>query len=101
MYPAVLQPGSALGLPHNETTLPELLQTAGYATAAVGKWHLGLGEFLPTRHGFTEYFGIPYSHDQCPFLTDCYPEEPCDGPPPLGDTFSPCPIFQVESQKYL
>jgi arylsulfatase A-like enzyme len=98
MYPAVLQPSSRLGLPLNETTLPELLGAAGYATAAVGKWHLGLRDALPTRHGFTEYFGIPYSHDMCPFLTGCYPGEPCDLPPPLGDNaFSPCPIFQVRS----
>ena len=96
MYPAVLLPGSALGLPHNETTLAEGLEAAGYATAAVGKWHLGLRDSLPTRHGFTEYFGIPYSHDMCPFVRDCFPGEPCDMPPPLGnDAFSPCPIYQV------
>ena len=41
-----------------------MLDKAGYATACVGKWHLGhLPEFLPTSHGFDHYYGIPYSND--------------------------------------
>jgi len=41
-----------------------VLKRAGYATACVGKWHLGhLPQYLPTRHGFDSYFGIPYSND--------------------------------------
>lgn len=60
----VLFPDSTGGLPASEVTLPELLKQAGYATAAVGKWHLGhLPEFLPTQHGFDSYWGIPYSND--------------------------------------
>ena len=60
----VLFPDSKLGLPHDEVTIAELLKGRGYATAAVGKWHLGhLPEFLPRRHGFDQYFGIPYSND--------------------------------------
>ena len=60
----VLFPNSTGGLPSNEVTIAELLQSAGYATAAVGKWHLGhLPEFLPTAHGFDTYWGIPYSND--------------------------------------
>jgi arylsulfatase A len=40
----------------------------GYATAAVGKWHLGsLPQFLPVRHGFDQYYGIPYSNDMWPY----------------------------------
>jgi arylsulfatase len=43
------------GIPHNETTLAEHLQAAGYATKMVGKWHLGsVPEFMPPRHGFDE-----------------------------------------------
>ncbi|WP_372796656.1 sulfatase [Pontiella sp.] len=60
--------GDANGLHPNEITLAELLKSAGYATGLFGKWHLGdQPEFLPTRQGFDEFFGIPYSHDIHPF----------------------------------
>jgi arylsulfatase A-like enzyme len=60
----VLFPDSAAGLPPAELTIAEVLQSAGYATACVGKWHLGhLPEYLPTSQGFDSYFGIPYSND--------------------------------------
>lgn len=60
----VLFPDSTGGLPESETTMAELLRGRGYATQIVGKWHLGhLPQYLPTRHGFDSYFGIPYSND--------------------------------------
>ena len=60
----VLFPNSLGGLPQSEITIAKGLKGAGYATACVGKWHLGhLPEFLPTKHGFDSYFGIPYSND--------------------------------------
>ncbi|MCH2102667.1 MAG: sulfatase [Planctomycetes bacterium] len=60
----VLFPGGKKGIHPDELTLAESLKEAGYATACVGKWHLGDQlEFLPTRHGFDEYYGIPYSND--------------------------------------
>ena len=60
----VLFPDSAGGLPASEMTIAEMLKSAGYATAAVGKWHLGhLPKYLPTAHGFDSYWGIPYSND--------------------------------------
>jgi arylsulfatase A-like enzyme len=63
----VLFPDSTGGLPESETTIAEVLRGAGYRTACVGKWHLGhLPPFLPTRHGFDSYFGIPYSNDMRP-----------------------------------
>ncbi len=63
----VLFPDSTGGLPDSETTLAEILKSAGYQTAAIGKWHLGhLPQYLPTRHGFDSYFGIPYSNDMHP-----------------------------------
>ncbi len=62
-----LGPKSRHGIHDDETTLGELFRSKGYATAAVGKWHLGhLDRFLPTRHGFDSYFGLPYSNDMWP-----------------------------------
>ncbi|MDP4847614.1 MAG: sulfatase-like hydrolase/transferase, partial [Akkermansiaceae bacterium] len=56
--------GDGRGLNPNELTIAEVAQSAGYKTGMFGKWHLGdQPEFLPTRQGFEEYFGIPYSHD--------------------------------------
>lgn len=63
----VLIPSSKGGLPSSEITLAESLKEAGYATACVGKWHLGWQKkYLPTRHGFDSYFGVPYSNDMSP-----------------------------------
>lgn len=60
-------PGSKTGLHENEVTIAEALKTKGYACAAFGKWHLGdQTQFLPTHHGFDEYYGIPYSNDMWP-----------------------------------
>ncbi len=60
----VLFHDSAGGLPQTEVTLAKLLKGQGYATACIGKWHLGhRPQFLPTKHGFDSYFGIPYSND--------------------------------------
>lgn len=62
--PGVLFPQSTVGLHTSEITLAEIAKQKGYATCAIGKWHLGhQPEFLPTRQGFDEYFGIPYSND--------------------------------------
>jgi len=63
----VLFPDSYGGLPSTEPTIASMLNKAGYATACIGKWHLGhKKEFLPTQHGFDYYFGIPYSNDMSP-----------------------------------
>ncbi|EGD83674.1 hypothetical protein PTSG_04280 [Salpingoeca rosetta] len=52
------------GLPLNETTIAEALLPQGYATMAIGKWHLGQRDiYLPTARGFEEYYGIPFSQD--------------------------------------
>lgn len=69
---------STHGIHPDEPLLPELLRDAGYATAIFGKWHLGhLPAFLPTRHGFDEYYGIPYSNDMWPL----HPVRPGHYPP--------------------
>jgi arylsulfatase A len=62
-----LGPGSKVCLNPEETTLAELLKSAGYATGIFGKWHLGdRGQGLPLHHGFDEYHGLPYSNDMWP-----------------------------------
>ncbi|MCP5115887.1 MAG: sulfatase-like hydrolase/transferase, partial [bacterium] len=56
----VLRPVSPNGLNPDEITIAEVLKKAGYATACIGKWHLGdQPRFLPTRQGFDFYYGIP------------------------------------------
>lgn len=68
-----LGPKDRHGIHQDETTLAELFKSKGYATAIFGKWHLGHHpEFLPTRHGFDEFYGIPYSNDMWPN----HPENP-------------------------
>ncbi len=66
-----LFPWSKIGINAQETTIAEMLKPMGYATGAIGKWHLGHQEpFLPLQHGFDEYFGIPYSNDMWPVEFD-------------------------------
>ncbi|MBN1348181.1 sulfatase [candidate division KSB1 bacterium] len=85
----VFFPGNKVGLPLSEKTLPELLKPQGYATACIGKWHLGhTSAYLPTERGFDSYFGIPYSNDMSlesrgdppiPLMRDRdIIEQPCD-----------------------
>ncbi len=60
----VLFPGQAQGLNPDETTIADQLKSVGYNTKIIGKWHCGDQlDFLPTNHGFDEYFGIPFSND--------------------------------------
>ncbi len=60
----VLFPNDKVGLPPAEITIAEVVKQKNYATAAIGKWHLGhLPEYLPTAQGFDSYYGIPYSND--------------------------------------
>jgi arylsulfatase len=69
---------SRTGIHPDEELLPELLQAKGYTTACFGKWHLGtLPQFFPTRNGFHEWAGLPYSNDNGP----AHPTIP--GMPPL------------------
>ncbi|MBI5774612.1 MAG: sulfatase [Verrucomicrobia bacterium] len=57
--PAWLPESTVAGLPLSQTTLPQVLKTAGYATAAIGKWHLGAHpQFHPNRRGFDDYVGM-------------------------------------------
>jgi arylsulfatase A-like enzyme len=82
-----LGPQNTHGLAAAETTLAELLKARGYRTGMVGKWHLGHHPaFLPTRHGFDEYFGLPYSNDMWPHHPEAKP-----------GTYPPLPLFENET----
>ncbi len=77
-----LGPNSKIGIHENELLISEVLKGRGYATAIYGKWHLGHHEqFLPTQHGFDDYFGLPYSNDMWPFH------------PTAGGSFPDLPLF--------
>jgi arylsulfatase len=66
-----LMPTAEIGINPEEETIAEVLKKNGYATAAVGKWHLGHHKkFLPLQHGFDEYLGLPYSNDMWPVNFD-------------------------------
>ena len=81
-----LGPQSKHGINADEMTLAEVFKQKGYATAIYGKWHLGHHpQFLPTRHGFDEYFGLPYSNDMWPLH------------PTAGDRFPALPWFENET----
>ncbi|WP_339655266.1 sulfatase [uncultured Maribacter sp.] len=82
-----LMPNSKVGLNPEEITLAEMLKNKGYATAIFGKWHLGdAAKFMPTKQGFDEYFGIPYSNDM-------WPLHPQQGT--IFD-FDPLPLYENE-----
>lgn len=81
-----LGPNATHGIADTEMTLAQLLKQKGYATGMAGKWHLGHHpQFLPTRHGFDEYYGLPYSNDMWPL----HPEA---GP----GAFPPLPLIEGE-----
>jgi len=64
---SVLFPDNAGGLDPKEITIASALKKYDYKTACIGKWHLGhLQEYMPTNHGFDEFYGIPYSNDMRP-----------------------------------
>jgi arylsulfatase len=78
------QAGSPLGMPDEAPTVATVLKSMGYATGQFGKNHLGdLNRFLPTLHGFDEFFGYLYHLDAM--------EDPChpNYPPALKDTVGP------------
>jgi len=73
------------GIHPAEHLLPEILQEQGYATACFGKWHLGtVVEFFPTRNGFDEFYGIPYSNDNSKYH-------------PVAADMPPLPLYENET----
>ncbi len=64
LHVGVLFPQSKTGLNPDEITIADMLKDRGYATGCFGKWHLGHHDkFLPTRQGFDQFYGLPYSND--------------------------------------
>jgi len=77
---------SPTGISPEEELLPELLTKAGYATGMFGKWHLGLPPyFAPSKNGFQEWLGIPYSNDNTKYH------------PVLSDSMPPLPLYDGDS----
>lgn len=73
------------GIHPDEVLLSEFCQAQGYKTGCFGKWHLGTKPmFLPTRHGFDDYLGIPYSNDNTKYH------------PVLADSMPPLPLYDGE-----
>jgi len=96
----VLYPASATGLNPKEHTVAALLKAQGYATACIGKWHLGdQPPFLPTAHGFDSYFGLPYSNDM-DRPPNAGPNSP-KPPLPLVRDDKPIEVITPEKQDYL
>ena len=84
----MLIPKSTGGISESEITVAQALREAGYATACIGKWHLGRQrEYLPGNHGFDYYFGIPYSNDMSPWAQPDNPTFTGDPPHPLIRNF--------------
>ncbi|MBE0678381.1 MAG: sulfatase [Bacteroidales bacterium] len=85
-FSGALDHRSKTGISDDEETIAEMLKKRGYSTAVFGKWHLGCQkQFLPLKHGFDEFYGIPYSHDMWPSHPD------------LKDYFPPLPLIDNEN----
>jgi arylsulfatase A-like enzyme len=97
----VMFPRNNHGLNPDEITLPELLKDQGYATAIIGKWHLGNQDmFQPLKHGFDYWYGTPASNNQFyypntkTYALDCKYREgySCDGI--LKRETAACPLIE-------
>lgn len=91
-----LFPDAKNGLPAEETTMAEMFRAKGYKTAAIGKWHLGSQPaYLPTRQGFDEYLGLPYSNDMWPHVADYLDHK--SGKPSGRKNLPALPLIENES----
>ncbi|HXR78521.1 MAG TPA: sulfatase [Bryobacteraceae bacterium] len=70
----VLAPKEHFGISDYEITLGQALESCGYATACIGKWHLGdMLRYGPNRHGFEYFYGLHYSNDMTLRVVDWPP----------------------------
>ena len=91
-------PNSKKGINPDELLLSEMLKNNDYKTGIFGKWHLGDAEkFLPTNHGFDEFYGILFSNDMWKF----HPERPQDYPDDLMLYRNETPIQSIIDQSDL
>ena len=84
---SVFNPYSVGGMNLSEITVAQMLKPLGYATGALGKWHLGIGEngkYLPSNRGFDSYFGVPMTQNEC--ISNAG-----------GRGFGPCPIMHNDT----
>jgi arylsulfatase A len=85
----VLGPGNVTGIDAGEVTLAEAHKERGYLTAMVGKWHLGdAPPFLPRRHGFDHYFGIPADSDSAQLVEDDGPSSEALAPDEIAGRYT-------------
>ena len=93
--PHVLFPANDIGLSPDEVTVAEVLKAEGYATAIVGKWHLGdQPPFLPNKQGFDLHFGLPYSNDMGPAEDGVKSDLGKPLPKPKGAGQPPLPLLR-------
>jgi len=84
-FAGALDHSAKTGISQSEETIAEILKKKDYACGAFGKWHLGHHpQFMPTRHGFDEYYGLPYSNDMWPYH------------PQSGSYYPDLPLFDGE-----
>lgn len=90
----VLFPSDTIGINKEDATIPEILRQKNYATAAIGKWHLGCQpKFMPLQHGFDELFGLSYSNDMWPVNYDGSPVTPGNCTIPWKLNCPPLPLY--------
>ena len=105
---SVLFPDNAGGLDPNEITIASALKNHGYKTACIGKWHLGhLKKYMPTNHGFDDFYGIPYSNDMRPeskwdYARDNFPPLPfLDGIDTIGVSLDQSQFIEMFTRRSL
>jgi arylsulfatase A-like enzyme len=95
----MMNPHANVRLPAEEITLAEIFRAAGYATAMVGKWHIGdRSPSLPNDMGFERFYGSLYSNDINPFAL--YRNESIDVAPPV-DQRTLTSVYTKEATRFI
>jgi arylsulfatase A len=93
----VFVPGFPGGLPKTEVTFASALKDLNWKglSGLIGKWHLGMGDYMPTKHGFDYYYGVPHGLGSCPCSYCFAGDQTCSIK--CSPTFAPCPVFENET----